>query len=124
MILVCGVEQGYITAKPPGLALPVVVVASARRGVHFFTRLCDILEKTCSSPSCLIVYVYKHKEAKMMHHYNDAELDFTALSHDERAVLQALRDPAKAARLYALLALDDSPHDSLVALSGLSAVPN
>ena len=59
-----------------------------------------------------------------MHHYNEAELDFTALSHDERAVLQALRDPEKAERLYALLALDDSPHDSLVALSGLGAVPD
>ena len=40
----------------------------------------NILEKPCSRPSRLIVYDYKHKEAKMMHHNNEAELDFTALT--------------------------------------------
>lgn len=60
----------------------------------------------------------------MMHHYNDAELDLTALSQDERAVLQALRDPEKAERLFALLTFHNCPHDGLVSLSGLRAVPN
>lgn len=59
----------------------------------------------------------------MMHHYNDAELDLTALSQDERAVLQALRDPDKAERLFALLTLHNCPHDGLVSLSCLCAVP-
>ena len=49
----------------------------------------------------------------MMHHYNDAELDYTALSQDERAVLQALRDPAKAARLYALSTLTRADPDAV-----------
>ena len=78
-IVICG-RLDYITTKPPGFAFPAVVVASARRGVHIFIILCDNLEKPCSRTSRLIVYVYQHKEAKTMHHYNDAELDFTALT--------------------------------------------
>lgn len=58
-----------------------------------------------------------------MHHNNEAELDLTALTAEELEILCALRDPEKAERLFALLTFHNCPHDGLVSLSCLRAVP-